>query len=266
MSARCALVGNPVAHSRSPDLHHGFAQACGIDLVYDTILAEAHTFAATVAQFFAAGGRGLNVTVPFKQRAAELAYASSDAVQLCGAANTLWLDAQGKLHADNTDGRGLVNALNAHAVALAGKRILLVGAGGAAQGVYHPLLASEPHCLDIANRTPEKAAAIIAAQGGHGRALALNDIVDAPYDLIINATSSGLDNRALHLPTGCLAAGRSVCYDMVYGKTTPFMHWAQTHAAAAVFDGYSMLVEQARLSFAQWFGVLPGAPTYQTTG
>ncbi|UJF23881.1 shikimate dehydrogenase [Suttonella sp. R2A3] len=266
MSACCAVIGNPVAHSRSPDLHHGFAQTCGIPLHYEKILAEEDDFAHVVQAFFASGGRGLNITVPFKQRAAELADHCSEEVRLSGAANTLWHNEQQQLCADNTDGRGLVNALTAHGVTLSGQRILLIGAGGAAQGVYHPLLASGPAVLDIANRTPEKAEAIIANQGGDGRAFGLDEHVDEPYDLIINATSSGLDDSALKVPANCLAPGHSVCYDMVYGTTTPFMRWAEEQQAAAIYDGYSMLIEQARLSFSQWFGVLPPVQSYNDRG
>lgn len=273
MTYRCAVIGNPIAHSQSPAIHAGFAQAVGIDLQYDRILGEADTFADSVRQFFADGGHGMNVTVPFKVAALELADHATDDAQRAGAANTLWLDENGKLCADNTDGRGLVNALRAYGITLSKSRILIIGAGGAAQGIYGPLQDAGTDCVDIANRTVSKAEAILDRHphsktpgyrnplGTVSRALSLDAVVDDPYDLIINATSSGLDGSTLTLPQGIFAPHITTCYDLVYGKDTPFMQWArQQDHANGIFDGRSMLIEQARLSFERWFAVLPPYP------
>ena len=245
---RCAVIGNPIAHSRSPDIHAAFAQARGINLQYDRILAEAGNFAAIVAQFFADGGRGLNITLPYKETAYRLCEQTSADARLAEA---------GKLCGDNTDGRGLRHALeHEHAYPLAGKHILILGAGGAARGVIAPLCAARPASLHIANRTAAKAAAIIAAQQPHTTvpltAGSLEDLAAAPaYDLIINATSTGLTDQPLALPAN-LAHSNSRAYDMQYGKSTPFLAWAAAQQITA-HDGYSMLVAQARLSFQQWF-------------
>ena len=253
---RCAVIGNPIAHSRSPDIHAAFAQARGINLRYDRILAEAENFATIVAQFFADGGRGLNITLPYKETAYLLCEQTSADARLAEAVNTLWQE-NGKLCGDNTDGRGLRHALeHEHAYPLAGKHILILGAGGAARGVIAPLCAARPASLHIANRTAAKAAAIIAAQQPHTTvpltAGSLEDLAAAPaYDLIINATSTGLTDQPLALPAN-LAHCNSRAYDMQYGKSTPFLAWAAAQQITA-HDGYSMLVAQARLSFQQWF-------------
>lgn len=260
MTHRCAVIGNPIAHSQSPAIHAGFARATGIDLQYDRILGEANTFTQIVHQFFADGGRGMNVTVPFKIAALEMADRVETYAQHAGAANTLWIDANDRLCADNTDGRGLVNALLNAGVTLNNKRLLLVGAGGAAQGVYLPLQEAGAACIDIANRTVSKAETILEQHHSNDRAYPLDASITTPYDLIINATSTGLDGSTLTLPSGIIKAEHTVCYDMVYGKITPFMQWAEQQQADRVLDGHSMLIEQARLSFQRWFGILPPVP------
>ncbi|MBV7434301.1 shikimate dehydrogenase [Cardiobacteriaceae bacterium TAE3-ERU3] len=272
MTHRCAVIGNPIAHSQSPAIHAAFAQATGIALRYDRILGEADTFADTVQQFFAEGGKGMNVTVPFKVAALELADYATENAQLAGAANTLWLD-DGKLWADNTDGRGLVNALRSYGISLSKDRVLIIGAGGAAQGVYGPLHQAGADCVDIANRTVSKAEAILDRHpysripscrnplGTVSRAMPLDAIVEDAYDLIINATSTGLDDSTLILPQGIFEPYTTTCYDMVYGKDTPFLQWArQQDHANGILDGRSMLIEQARLSFERWFGIRPPYP------
>ena len=253
---RCAVIGNPIAHSRSPEIHAGFAAARGIALRYDRILAaDEANLAATVARFFADGGRGLNITVPYKQTAYRLCERTTPYAAAAEAVNTLWME-NGQLCGDNTDGRGLCLALQEHGISLTGARILILGAGGAARGVIAPLCAARPASLHIANRTAAKAAAIIAAQQPHTAvplaAYALTDLAArAPYDLIINATSTGLTDQPLALPAN-LAHCNSRAYDMQYGKSTPFLAWAAAQQITA-HDGYSMLVAQARLSFQQWF-------------
>lgn len=254
--SHCAVIGNPIAHSQSPDIHAGFAREHGIALEYSRILAEADNFATIVKDFFAGGGRGLNITLPFKETAFALATRHTPYAQSAQAANTLWME-DGELWADNTDGRGLVQALaRDHHIPLQDKRILILGAGGAARGVVLPLAEARPAAIHIANRTPQKAQNIVAAHHTLTdiplQALALDAISDT-YDLIINATSAGLTGAALTLPDQIHHA-KTVAYDMIYGKDTPFLAWARSHALTA-HDGYSMLVNQARLSFRQWFTV-----------
>ena len=256
MTHYCAVIGNPVAHSRSPEIHAGFAAARGIALRYDRILAaDEADFAATVARFFADGGRGLNITVPYKQTAYRLCERTTPYAAAAEAVNTLWQE-NGQLCGDNTDGRGLCLALQEHGISLTGARILILGAGGAARGVILPLCEANPAALHLANRTPAKAEAVIASQQPLTTvpfaAWALTDLarLDA-YDLIINATSTGLTDQPLALPAN-LAHCNSRAYDMQYGKTTPFLAWATAQHLSA-HDGYTMLVAQARLSFQQWF-------------
>ena len=256
MPHHCAVIGNPIAHSRSPEIHAGFAAARGIALQYDRILAaDEADFAAIVARFFADGGRGLNVTVPYKQTAYRLCARTTPYAAAAEAVNTLWQE-NGELCGDNTDGRGLVKALQEHGINLAGARILILGAGGAARGVILPLCEAKPAALHLANRTLANAAAVIASQQPLTTVpLAAYSLADlaarAPYDLIINATSTGLSDTPLALPAN-IAHGASRAYDMQYGKSTPFLAWAAAQQITA-HDGYSMLVAQARLSFHQWF-------------
>lgn len=252
----CAVIGNPISHSRSPEIHAGFAREHGIALEYTRILAENDTFADIVQNFFARGGTGLNITLPFKEQAFALATRHTPYAQSAQAANTLWM-AGGELWADNTDGRGLVRALSHdHQYALQDKRILLLGAGGAARGVVLPLAEARPALIHIANRTPAKAQNIVAAHQTLTdiplQALAL-DAVCETYDLIINATSAGLSGAALALPAH-IHHEKTLAYDMIYGKNTPFLAWAHSRGLTA-HDGYTMLVNQARLSFRQWFSV-----------
>ena len=256
MSHHCAVIGNPIAHSRSPEIHAGFAAARGIDLQYDRILAaDEADFAATVARFFADGGRGLNVTVPFKQTAYRRCDRTTPYAAAAEAVNTLWQE-NGQLCGDNTDGRGLCIALQEHGINLAGARILILGAGGAARGIILPLCEAKPAALHLANRTLANAETVIASQQPLTTvplaAYSLDDLAAlAPYDLIINATSTGLSDTSLALSAN-LVHRSSRAYDMQYGKPTPFLAWAAAQHLTA-HDGYSMLVAQARLSFHQWF-------------
>lgn len=260
MTFRCAVLGNPIAHSKSPGIHARLAARYGLDLQYDKILVPDGDFASIVQTFFASGGRGLNVTVPCKQLAAALAEVKTPYVQCAGAANTLWME-NAQLHADNTDGRGLIHALTqVHHLTLAKQRIALIGAGGATRGVVLPLLESLPQQLDIFNRSVDKAQAIIAAHDSLSavpmRAYALDAAPNTGYDLIINATSTGLSNAELPLAPALIADTQTTAvYDMVYGRETPFLRWAKRHgiAEARCFDGKSMLEAQAELSFHIWF-------------
>lgn len=259
MTDRYAVIGNPIAHSKSPAIHAAFARQCEQDLSYEAILGPMEGFAAAVGVFRAAGGRGMNVTVPFKLAALELADKPTERARLAGAANTLRFDADG-IFGDNTDGTGLVRDIRDRlGFALRGRRILILGAGGAARGVVLPLLEELPTQLAIANRSVDKALALQAQFAPFG-VLAVGSFADfagAGFDLVINATSASLGGEGLALPAG-LFAPESLAYDMVYGKgTTPFMADALRLGATQVADGLGMLVAQAAESFFLWRGVRP---------
>jgi len=253
MTDRYCVFGNPVAHSKSPRIHGLFARQTGQDLTYAAILAPLDSFAAAVRDFAANGGRGANVTVPFKEEAFRLASELTPRAQAAGAVNTLSFE-NGTIRGDNTDGAGLVrDIVNNLGATLAGRRILIVGAGGAARGVILPLLERQPTAIFIANRTAEKAeqlAATFKVEGGGFAALA-----GRTFDLVINATSAGLNDAALPLPTLAFAPG-CLAYEMLYGRETPFMAQARA-AGATVADGLGMLVEQAAEAFFVWRGVRP---------
>ncbi len=249
-----AVVGNPVAHSKSPRIHALFAAQTGQDMRYEALLAPLDGFVATVRAFMAAGGRGMNVTVPFKEEAFRLAATLTARARAAGAVNTLSF-ADGAIAGDNTDGAGLVRDITGNLGRdIAGKRILLLGAGGAARGVILPVLAGRPASLLIANRTADKARALAAAfpgceGGGFG------DIGGRAFDIVINATSAGLAGGVLprltfNFASGCLA------YEMVYGRDTDFLRQA-AEAGATTADGLGMLVEQAAEAFFVWRGVRP---------
>ena len=260
MTDRYAVMGNPIGHSKSPLIHTRFAQQTGQQLSYEALLVELDDFAAAVARFRAAGGKGLNVTVPFKQEAWALAGRRSQRAERAGAVNTLRLEDDGSLYGDNTDGVGLVRDLKEnHAVALAGRRLLLLGAGGAVRGVLEPLLAERPAELVIANRTVAKADELAAAFAdlGRVRASSFAALEGQQFDVVINGTAASLQGEVPPLPAGVLAAD-AVCYDMMYGKEpTPFLRWAAAAGATRALDGLGMLVEQAAESFYLWRGVRP---------
>ena len=256
---RYALVGHPVAHSRSPLIHTVFARATGQRLTYELIDATPEAFETAVRGFGAAGGKGLNVTVPHKQAACALCAGLSEAATMAGAVNTISV-VDGNLHGHNTDGIGLVRDVSVNLrQTLAGKRIVVLGAGGAARGIVGPLLNEKPTELVIANRTKERADEIAVQFAG--TALVAREFDELayfrPFDVVINATSAGLKGEAPPFPPA-LVGPRSFCYDLVYGSTdTPFVAWAKTHGAARAVHGWGMLVEQAAESFAIWRGVRP---------
>jgi len=261
MSDLYAVFGNPIGHSRSPAIHTAFAAATGEDVVYQARLAPIDGFAASVAEFVAAGGKGANVTVPFKEEAFRLCSRLSERAARACAVNTLDFRAGG-IFGDNTDGAGLVRDI-AHNLgfALAGKRILLLGAGGAARGVIAPLLGEQPAALQIANRSADKAQALAASfadvQPGAVSGGSFGELAGREFDVLINATSASLSGSALPLPAGLFAAG-SLAYDMMYGKgETPFLQQARTQGAGRLADGLGMLVEQAAEAFFVWRGVRP---------
>jgi len=257
---RYALVGHPVEHSRSPLIHTLFARQTGANLSYELIDAEPKSFETAVRGFGAAGGKGLNVTVPHKEAAYALVDEISAPADAAGAVNTIkFLD--GKLYGENTDGVGLIRDLVANQQqTLQGRTILVLGAGGAARGIVGPLLAAKPSELVVANRTRARADDLVAHfQSPYGlRAVAFAELEDLPpFDLLLNATSAGLKGEAPPFPAS-LIGPQSFCYDLVYSvNDTPFVLWARQHAAARAVQGWGMLIEQAAESFFIWRGVRP---------
>ncbi|HEY6896752.1 MAG TPA: shikimate dehydrogenase [Rhodocyclaceae bacterium] len=254
MTDRYVVLGNPIAHSKSPRIHGLFAAQTGQDLSYEALLAPLDGFAATVQTFIAAGGKGANVTVPFKEEAFRLATRLTPRAQAAGAVNTLSFG-NGEILGDNTDGAGLLHDITVNlAVPIQGRRLLLLGAGGAARGVLLPLLEQAPANLVLANRTTEKARQLAADFPGVA-AQTFDGLAGQTFDVVINATSAGLSDAALPLPAG-LFAPDCLAYDMMYGRDTPFLRQA-TAAGARCADGLGMLVEQAAEAFFVWRGVRP---------
>ncbi|WP_068828809.1 shikimate dehydrogenase [Pseudomonas sp. BMS12] len=259
MSDRYGVFGNPIGHSKSPLIHRLFAEQTGQDLSYEALLAPLDDFPGYARAFFTEG-RGGNVTVPFKEQAYRLADELSERARRAGAVNTLKKLDDGRLLGDNTDGAGLVRDLTVNAgLDLAGKHILVLGAGGAVRGVLEPLLAERPQSLTIANRTLEKAEQLAHEFADLGPVAASGfDWLSAPVDLIINGTSASLAGELPPLDPSLIQAGHTVCYDMMYGKElTAFNRWAAEHGALRCLDGLGMLVEQAAEAFFVWRGVRP---------
>jgi len=259
MPDRYAVFGNPISHSQSPRIHALFAAQTGQSISYEALLAPVEGFATALQLFIRAGGRGANVTVPFKEEAFRLAKILTPRAQAAGAVNTLSFDGD-RLAGDNTDGAGLVRDLKSNlGCDLAGKRILLLGAGGAARGVILPLLQEQPALLTLANRTEEKAFRLALEFSGRATTLpeacGFGQLAGKSFDLVINATSTGLSDTALPLPPRLFAL-RGLAYEMVYGRQTPFMQQARAEGCR-VADGLGMLVEQAAEAFHLWRGVRP---------
>jgi len=261
-----AVAGNPISHSKSPTIHKRFAEQSNQKMHYGRLQPSLGEFKIAAQAFFAAGGKGMNVTVPFKLDAQALADVLTPRAKLAGAVNTLRIE-DGKIFGDNTDGAGLVRDLLAQGIQLQGSRILLLGAGGASRGVLGPLLEQSPKELIIANRSSAKADELVQLFGGlaaslHAvlQAVTLSELADpnktsTAFDLVINATAAGLSDAS---PISDVAASnifipKSFAYDMVYGKATPFMQQA-LHRGARVSDGLGMLVEQAADAFLIWRG------------
>jgi shikimate dehydrogenase len=261
MPDRYAVIGNPVAHSKSPLIHAAFARETGQDLSYTAILAATDAFEREVRRFATEGGHGLNVTLPFKHRAFAIAEERSERAMQALAVNTLAFHEQ-RLFGDNTDGVGLVRDLTINLrCALDHRRVLLMGAGGAAYGVCGPLLDERPARLVVANRTRDKAVAlcehftklhshadVLSAQG-------YEDLSGLTFDIVINATSAGLADAMPPLPADIFASG-ALAYEMLYGRSTPFLEFASAQGARTA-DGLGMLVEQAAESFYVWRAVRP---------
>ncbi len=264
MTDRYAVIGNPIAHSKSPLIHQQFAAQTGQDMSYEKILGDLEYFADDVRGFFAAGGKGLNVTVPFKEQAWRLVDELSPRADSAEAVNTLMLGEGGGIRGDNTDGIGLVRDLQQnHGFVLSGSRVLLLGAGGASRGVVRPLLEQQPSCLVIANRTASRAVEMAAKLQSFGAVsgCGLDELTGQEFDLIVNATAAGLSGQVPDIPGGCLGKNTWV-YDMMYAsKPTAFVQWGREHGALQALDGLGMLVEQAAESFYLWRGVRPDTRT-----
>lgn len=260
MPDRYAVIGNPVSHSKSPQIHTAFAQQTGQDLVYVRLTAPLHGFRAELDRFLAHGGKGLNVTVPFKQEAAAACRSVSERAKDAQAVNTLSFE-DGILRGENTDGAGLLCDLEQNlAIKLNGLKVLLLGAGGAARGVIMPLIAKGVRMIVIANRDVAKAVALEEHFGvfGNVRARGYDKLAGASYDLVVNCTSASLQNQVPPIPGSVFAPG-CTAYDMVYTRqaNTPFLEMARDCGAARAVDGLGMLVEQAAESFHIWRGVRP---------
>jgi shikimate dehydrogenase len=261
-----AVIGNPINHSKSPQIHHMFAQQAEEEIMYEALLSPIDEFKETVEAFRKGGGMGLNVTVPFKQEAWELADELSDYAKNAKAVNTLVFREDGSIYGTNTDGIGLVRDLvENHQSLIQGKRILILGAGGAVRGVLQPLLQQMPEQIFIANRTPERAVELAADMqeltNQNGKICRLSgggfEVIQGEYDLIINGTAASLQGIMPPIPESCMAAGAH-CYDMMYGgRPTAFENWCEDQGAAKVMNGLGMLVEQAAESFSIWRGKMP---------
>lgn len=253
-----AVVGNPISHSKSPLIHSLFAHQTKQKLEYKTIEAPLDGFALVIRQFFENKGRGLNVTVPFKEDAWSLCEVLSDRARLAGAVNTLYLDDKGLLCGENTDGIGLVSDLKNNDVQLKGKKILVIGAGGAVRGVLQPILSEGPAAVTITNRTLSKAQALVDLFSDYSVIASQSyEQLDESFDIVINGTSASLSGELPNISAAIFSSNTDV-YDMMYSKEdTVFNAWAKVCNVHAVYDGLGMLVEQAAEAFQVWRGVRP---------
>lgn len=256
-----AVVGNPIAHSKSPVIHHAFAEQTDQTLDYSAIELSIDNFESELRELQRQGYKGVNVTVPFKQAAWKICDERSPRAEDAGAVNTLVFDSDSKISGDNTDGAGLTHDLvNNHSVLIKRRKILILGAGGAVRGVLTPLLLLDPTSVTIANRTVSKAQNLADAFRPIGgvKSCGYDDLSNEKFDLIINGTSAGLNQEVPPIPYEVLDIN-SVCYDMMYNTSAPtaFVEWARSHGASRAIDGLGMLVEQAAESFYVWRGVHP---------
>jgi len=259
MSDRYAVIGNPIGHSKSPLIHGTFAKSTSQDLEYVAIEGPLNGFADAVRAFHAEGGRGMNVTAPFKLEAFEIATERLPRAQLAGAANALKFEGD-RIVADNFDGVGLLNDIQRNlGVPLSGKRVLLLGAGGAVRGALLPFLAQKPAALVMANRTIEKAHALAQEVAKHGVVVGCGyqDVADQRFDVVVNATSASLRGELPPISPSVFGDG-ALAYELVYGKgLTPFLRLAHNAGVKQLADGVGMLVEQAAEAFVWWRGVRP---------
>ncbi len=252
-----AVMGNPVAHSKSPVIHTLFADDTDQNMRYSAILVDIDGFQQAVDEFFANGDLGLSITVPFKQEAWELAQRRTFRAERAGAVNTLWQDEQGLLHGDNTDGAGLIADLKNNDITIKDMRVLILGAGGAVRGVLDPVLNEQPAEVVIANRTVAKADALVSLFPEKPISASAYENLQGCFDLVINGTAASLHGEMPPLPEHTIGH-RTGCYDMMYASgETVFNSWCRTHGAGKTMDGLGMLVEQAAEQFALWRGVRP---------
>ncbi len=255
-----AVMGNPIGHSKSPQIHGLFAEQTGQNIHYEALRVELDSFAAAIDEFQNQGGKGLNITVPFKQQAWELIEDRSERAELAGAVNTIMVREDGSRYADTTDGVGMVrDIVENHAIELKDKCLLVLGAGGAVRGVLQPLLEQRPKFVIVANRTPSKALALARQFNDFGDVFGggFDVLPGQQFDLVINGTAASLEGKVPSLPDDLIYEGGS-CYDMMYSaEPTAFQRWAREHGAVQSLDGLGMLVEQAAESFSLWRGVRP---------
>ncbi len=254
MSDLYAVMGNPIHHSKSPQIHSEFAKQTQQDLIYSAMLVPIDSFESVAKDFFQNNGKGLNITVPFKEQAFQMADELTVRAQTAQAVNTLMLQADGRILGDNTDGAGLVGDLiTNHQVALKDKRILVIGAGGAVRGILQPFLNEQPSSITVVNRTVEKAKVLASSFSEFGNISACEfNQLDEAFDVIINGTSASLSGELPPLPD-CVVGKHTAVYDMMYGKEpTTFLKWAQNLGALKTLDGLGMLVGQAAVSFMLW--------------
>ena len=255
-----AVIGNPVSHTKSPEIHSLFGQQLGIALDYQAVQVDSGGLVQAVRNLQAGGFKGLNITVPYKEQVSKLVDILSDRARVAGAVNTLRFDSDETIYGDNTDGAGLVRDLqNNLKYVLENAHILVVGAGGAVRGILGPLLSARPHSLAIANRTFDRAVSLSRSFSYEGTidAFSFPQLKGKKFDIVINGTSSSLNRERLDLPNDLFASG-SIAYDMMYADNqTPFTNWAREQGAEHVTDGLGMLVEQAAGSFELWHGVYP---------
>ncbi len=259
MTDQYAVFGNPINHSKSPAIHRQFAEQTAQDLHYAKQLVAEDAFVKTAQAFFADGGKGLNVTVPFKVEAFHFAQQLTPRAQRAGAVNTLAMQANGTILGDNTDGIGMVHDMHNLGWELQGKRILIVGAGGAVRGIMQPVLAEHPSQVVIANRTVSKAEELAAHfhDLGDVQARSFEQLEGESFDVVINGTSASLSGDLPPLPTGLLNPNAS-CYDLMYGaEPTVFLKWAAQQGAVKLADGLGMLVGQAAEAFYMWRHIRP---------
>ena len=254
-----AVFGNPIEHSKSPEIHRNFAELTGEAVVYEKQLVDVDSFESAATAFFKTG-KGLNITVPFKLEAYSFAARLTERARRAGAVNTLAMQTDGTILGDNTDGIGMVSDIVDNlGWIVENKKVLILGAGGAVRGILQPLLDQNPKALVIANRTVEKAKQLAKgfSELGSVEGCGFEHLSDFKFDIVINGTSASLAGDLPPLPDTLLAKG-ACCYDMMYGaEPTVFMHWAKEHGATAVADGLGMLVGQAAESFKLWRGVKP---------
>lgn len=253
------VVGNPVAHSKSPQIHRTFAGQFGMEIAYQAFTVPIAEFAQALSCLQQAGFKGMNITVPFKHEACSLSEALTERARRAGSVNTITFSTDDRIYGDTTDGTGLVNDLRNHGIDLKGKRVLILGAGGAVRGVLFDLNRQAPARLCITNRTAARAEKIRSEFSADIplEVLSLKYLAGQTFDVIINGTSASLKGEMLCLPEGILAPD-ACCYDMVYGdEDTIFMRWARVQGVRYILDGLGMLVEQAAESFRIWTGLSP---------